>query len=184
MVDRQLNRVTVSATLAVMLLLVSAPPTGAQELTTVLVVRPTEKVSEASDATLSDAGWKRAHELLRVAEDAGVSVLYSSQHLRARQTLEPIAERLGLEIRIHDAGDSDGLAARILAEHAGQVVLVSGHSNTVPAIVEALGAPKPGPIDDSDYDDLFVVTVGGGAQPTALHLSYGEPSLEPSPETP
>ncbi len=108
-----------------------------------------------------------------------VSVLFASQHARAQQTLEPIADRLGLGILVHDAADSEGLANRILTDHAGEVILVSGHSNTVTAIVTALGAPEPPPVEDWDYDDLFVVTIGPGGDASVMHLSYGAPSTEP-----
>lgn len=146
----------------------------AQEPTTVLVVRHTEKVSNASDAVLSDAGWERARELRRVTADAGVTVLFASQYVRAQQTLEPIASELGLEVQVHDARDSEGLARRLLHDHAGEVILVSGHSNTVPEIVAALGAPEPPPIDDSEYDNLYVVSVGAdGKAASVLHLRFG-----------
>jgi broad specificity phosphatase PhoE len=100
--------------------------------------------------------------------------------MRTSQTLEPIAERLDLEILVHEARDSKGLARRILTEHAGRVVLVSGHSNTVPEIVAALGAPEPDPIDDAEYDDLYIVSVsGGGGEATVLHLHFGLPGVAP-----
>lgn len=159
--------------------LASAPEAPAQEPTTVLVVRHAEKVSEASDAVLSDLGRARASELQRVTAEARVSVLFASQYARAQQTLMPIADRLGLEILVHDAADSEGLANRILTDHAGDVILVSGHSNTVTAIVAALGAPEPPSVEDWDYDDLFVVTIGPGGDATVMHLSYGAPSTEP-----
>lgn len=161
--------------------IVVAAVAPAQEPTTVIVVRHAEKVSEDSDAVLSEAGWKRAAELLRVTEHAGVSALFASQYARAQQTLEPISDSRGLEIQVHDAGDSPGLARRILADHAGQVVIVSGHSNTVPAIVAALGAAEPAAIEDWDYDDLFVVTIGADGNASALHLSYTEPTFQPEP---
>ena len=152
----------------------------ASDPTTVFVVRHTEKVSEESDAVLSEVGWKRAADLRRVMDDAELSALYASQYVRAQQTLEPTAERLGLEIQVHDAADPEGLAARILAAHRGQVVLVSGHSNTVPGIVAAFGAPEPSAIGDWDYDDLFVVTVGARGEARVVHLGYGEPSVPPA----
>jgi broad specificity phosphatase PhoE len=152
----------------------------AQEPTTVLVVRHTEKVSDASDAVLSDEGWERARELQRVTADAGVTVLFASQYVRAQQTLEPIAGELGLEVLVHDARDSEGLAKRILCDHAGEVILVSGHSNTVPEIVAALGAPEPPPIDDAEYDNLFVVSVSADGKPASvLRLRFGRSADEP-----
>ena len=157
-----------------------APAADAQETTTVLVVRHAEKAWEDGDPPLSDVGWERAEDLLQVAEESGVSVLYASQYIRAQQTLEPIAARLGLEILLHDAGDSEGLAKQILGEHAGEVVLVSGHSNTVPEIVAALGAPEPPPIDDAEYDNLYIVSAGAGSgEATVLRLNFGRPAGTP-----
>jgi len=153
----------------------------AQSTTTVLVVRHAEKEWEDGDPPLSEVGWERAEALLRLTEESGVSVLFGTQYMRTTQTLEPVAERLGLEILTHDAGDSEGLAARILSEHAGKVIVVSGHSNTVTKIVAALGAPEPPPIEDWDYDDVFVVTIGPDETVTAVHLSYGVPSASPVP---
>jgi broad specificity phosphatase PhoE len=149
----------------------------AQETTTVLVVRHAEKEWEEGDPPLSEVGWERADALLRLTEESGVSVLFGTQYKRTTQTLEPIAEQLALEILTHDAGDSEGLAARILSEHAGRVVLVSGHSNTVPEIVAALGAPEPDPIDDAEYDNLYVVSVSaGGDEATVLRIHFGGPA--------
>ncbi|MCL7971962.1 MAG: histidine phosphatase family protein [marine benthic group bacterium] len=168
----------VSLAIAALVVAAAAP---AQETTTVIVVRHAEKVSEERDAVLSEAGWKRAAELQRITEQAGVKALFASQFARAQLTLQPISENLGLEIQVHDAEDSRGLARRILADHAGQVVIVSGHSNTVPEIVAALGAPEPTAIEDWDYDDLFVVTVGADGNASALHLSYTEHTFQPEP---
>jgi len=154
-------------------------PAIAQETTTVLVVRHAEKQWEDGDPPLSDIGWQRAEDLLRVVDESGVSVLFGTQYMRSSQTLEPIAERLGLEILVHDAGDSQGLAERILDEHAGAVVLVSGHSNTVPEIVGALGAPEPPAMDDAEYDNLYIVTVGVTGEATVLRLNFGRPAGAP-----
>jgi len=155
-------------------------PAVAQDPTTVLVVRHAEKTSEASDAVLSEVGWERARDLQRVTADAGVTVLFASQYVRAQQTLEPIAGELGLEVQVYDARDSEGLAKRILHDHAGEVILVSGHSNTVPEIVAALGALEPPAMDDAEYDNLFVVWVGAdGNAATVLRLNFGQPAGAP-----
>ena len=49
-------------------------------------------------------------------------------------------------------------------------VLVVGHSNTVPEIVKALGVTAPLKIDDTEYDNLLVVT--SATQPQLLRLRY------------
>ena len=43
--------------------------------------------------------------------------------------------------------------------HAGRTVLVVGHSNTIPAIIAALGGPKLPDICDTQYSNLFVLVV-------------------------
>ena len=49
--------------------------------------------------------------------------------------------------------------AEQVMKHAGGTVLVVGHSNTIPAIVGALGAPQPTDLCDSEYDQVFVVVL-------------------------
>ena len=58
-------------------------------------------------------------------------------------------------------------------KHAGHTVLVVGHSNAVPAIIEALGAKRPRDICDSVYDDLFVVTIPASGKPALIRGKYG-----------
>ena len=59
-------------------------------------------------------------------------------------------------------------------DNTGQAVLVSGHSNTIPAIIKELGVTEEVKIADRDYDNLFVVTIEGGkARLTRLHYGAG-----------
>ena len=55
----------------------------------------------------------------------------------------------------------------------GGVVLVVGHSNTVPRIVEALGGPKLPDICDGSYSDLFIMRLEPGKPPTVVRARYG-----------
>ncbi len=57
------------------------------------------------------------------------------------------------------AGDAAALAAAILSDHAGETVVVAGHSNTVDDIIEALGGPALGDIPEDQFDNMFIVTV-------------------------
>jgi len=63
--------------------------------------------------------------------------------------------------------------AKILADHAGETVLVVGHSNTTPDVLRQLGIANPPSIADSQYDDLFVVTLATGAPARLVRLRYG-----------
>lgn len=151
--------------------LVLAPPT------VVLVVRHAEKAAApASDPPLSAAGQTRTQELIHVAGQAGVQAIYASQFLRTQQTVQPLATQLGLSVTQWDAADVDGLVADIWANHSGQVVLVVGHSDTVPQIIQKLRGGHIPPIGDNEFDNLYVVLVPRLGWTRVLHMKYGDPS--------
>jgi broad specificity phosphatase PhoE len=143
--------------------------------TTIIVVRHAEKAAEpAADPTLTPSGVARADALAELVRDAGVKAIVSTQLQRTRQTVAPAARKLGITTEIIDARITPRATAdTILARHRGQTVLVSGHSNTIPAIIAALGAPEPAAICDAGYDNVFVVTVPATGAPTVLRLHYG-----------
>ena len=148
--------------------------------TTILVVRHAEKMADpAADPPLTSAGAARAETLADLLKDAGIRAVIATQFVRTRSTGEPTARKFGLVVESMDARAPMHMrmvADSILARHRGQTVLVVGHSNTVPGIVAAFGAPQPSPICDAEYDDLFVVTVPAIGAPSVVRLHYGTPS--------
>ena len=149
-----------------------------QRPTTVLVVRHAEKASDADDSPLTEAGVRRSQALVRAAEDAGVSAIYSSQFRRNRDTAKPLAERLGVPIteapvNLGNPGDyGKALARDILEKHAGEAVLVVGHANTVAATVEGLTG-RAAPSGDIQYGDLFIVTATPSGEARLVKAQYG-----------
>lgn len=147
--------------------------------TTVILVRHAEKAAApADDPPLTAAGEARARDLVQAVRDAGVAVVITTQFARTRATAQPTATTLGITPTVVPA-TSAAHVRDVVAEiqkHAGQTVLVVGHSNTVPAIVEALGAKRPVAICDSQYDDLYVVTIRGAGTTNTVHARYGAPS--------
>lgn len=150
--------------------------------TTVFVVRHAEKSAEPGDPPLDAAGERRAKELVRVLADVGVDALIATQFRRTRETLLPLAQERGLEVGSLpvDAADltaqSRDVARMILDRHRGGTVVVAGHSNTVPLLLAALGVDDPPILTETDYDDLFVVTIAPGGDRRLIHLHYGETS--------
>jgi 2,3-bisphosphoglycerate-dependent phosphoglycerate mutase len=145
-------------------------------VTTVLLVRHAEKSATPPDnPVLSDAGQARAQALARVLEGAGVRALYATEFARTQQTVQPLATQLGLTVTQINASDADGLVNHILTNHRGETVLVAGHSNTLPAIIEKLKAGQIPAIADTEYDKLFVVTVYRFGKAKVLQLRYGPP---------
>lgn len=158
--------------------------------TTVILVRHAEK-SPASPADgkagpgLSDAGKARAEALRDALRDASIDAIIVTQFRRTQETAAPLAALTALTPIVMEAkGDAKSHAATVAdsvrVSHAGQTVLVVGHSNTVPAIIEALGGPAAADIDEDEFDNIFVVTLREGKAPTIVRARYGE-SSKPSP---
>lgn len=145
-------------------------------ITTVLIVRHAEKTMEGADPPLSSEGFARAQTLAHVAGEAGVTGIYTSQYLRTQQTAEPLSTQLGIPIIQVDSANVNSLTNQILSNHNGEVVVVVGHSNTIPLIIEELGGGLISPIQESEYDNLFVVTVLCFSRTKVLNLKYGNSS--------
>lgn len=164
-----------------------APP--APRPHTVVLVRHAEKdaTRDPSDPGLTPAGEERARGLARLLEHSGVTRLLASEYRRTQATLAPLAAATRLAVETHPARDVDGLVAELLQAPAGSLTVVAGHSNTLPALAAMLGVPlagldPSGDLADSEYDRLFVLTIGLGpdagpdperAGGIALELRYG-----------
>lgn len=148
--------------------------------TTIIVVRHAEQTDpEAADPPLSEAGAARAKALAAALENSGVQAVYVTQYKRTKETAAPAAALLHLpviEVPVDSAKLAEHapqLARRILSEHPGGIVLVVGHSNTVPAIVEALANVKIRAIERTEFDRFIVVTAGDKACAHVLEAQYG-----------
>jgi broad specificity phosphatase PhoE len=174
--------------LLILLNLSGCAPAGSQQgpdeaATTLLIVRHAEKAAEpADDPPLTEAGRARAATLAGMAASSGVSAIYATQYLRTQQTVEPLAAQLGLPVGQQNSKDTDGLVAQVLAEHRGQTVVVAAHSDSVPLLVEKLTGKAAAPIEENEYDNLYVVTSRGPGRGTAVRLRYGASSAVSSAE--
>lgn len=145
--------------------------------TVVLLVRHAEKEA-GEDPWLSPAGKARAQVLAHVAGGTAARAVYATPYRRTQQTAQPVARHLGLAVTVRDAGEkqAQSFVRELLRTHAGQTVLVVGHSNTLPALVEALTGERLTPIADDEYDRLLVVTRPAEGPAHLLTLRYGAPS--------
>jgi phosphohistidine phosphatase SixA len=137
----------------------------------VYAIRHMEKETTpgVQDPELTDVGAARAETLATFLADVDLAGAYSTPYNRTMQTLEPVAAAKGLEIDTTWDGRTQ-LAAHILATHDNEIVIASGHSNTVPDLIAGLGATPPTIAEDS-YGELWVVTVQDGMA-TAVLTSF------------
>lgn len=154
--------------------------TFTRPVTTVILVRHAEKKIEPEnpDPDLSPAGQARALELARVFANSGIQATYATQYKRTQQTVAPLASRLQIPIIAVDAKQSQEVVRRILSDHRGQTVFLAGHNNTVPEIINLLSGEKLPLIPESEYDNLYIVTVYRFGKAKVVQLKYGEVSTQ------
>jgi broad specificity phosphatase PhoE len=126
----------------------------------------------SDDPPLNAAGRRRARALARLAGPAGVTAILTSEFTRTKQTVDPLAHQLGVPRQVAESPSI--LAGRIRAGELGDVVVVAGHSDTIPEIITVLGAAAPPPIAEAAFDNLYVVTVAGDVV-QLLHMRYSAP---------
>lgn len=143
--------------LLLVLSLGAASCAGAQGSPT-YVMRHLHTPEGVPDPDLTEEGRRVAARLSDWFGGKRLAAIYVSDFKRTRQTAAPLARRLGLTPKIYDPRDTPALLAAVLGE-AGPVLIV-GHSNTVPGVVEALGAARPAPLSHPDFGDLWIVERG------------------------
>jgi broad specificity phosphatase PhoE len=155
-----------------MLFVVTGWLTTISSAATIIVVRHAERVTAmTADALLSPAGEERARILSQMLKDSGIRRIYVTEVRRVQQTAEPTAAKLHLKPVVIPQKDVDELVKQLKGLGEDETVLVVGHTNTVPVIIERLGATVP-PLSDTEYDRMLVVTTGPG-KTRVLTLRYG-----------
>lgn len=167
--------------LTVVLLLSSwlAPARAADHPQIVVLVRHAERSdAPAGDVTLSEAGQLRAEELVAALAETRIDTVVTTQFRRTRDTAAPLARLLKLTPTVVEAGrDTAAHVKAVVAaiKAGGSAVLVVGHSNTVPAIIGALGGPAMQELCEFEYSNLFTLALSPGQPPRLVHGHYGAP---------
>ena len=149
------------------------PPSPDPTLTTLILVRHAEKAGDGTDdPPLTAEGEARAELISDLLLASGVEAIYSTPYQRNIHTVKPLADTLGLEVVTYDPKrDLVEWVDELLTRHPGQKVLVCGHSSTVPGMLNVLiGENRYENLADSEYDDLFIVSVQEKGKAAVLPL--------------
>ena len=148
--------------------------------TTFMIVRHAEKVDASRDPDLSEAGRARAQALAKRLQGRDLVAAYVTEFKRTGQTLAPSVTAHDLVATSYAASEpATAFAARLQASHRRGVVLIAGHSNTVPAIVAALCACEVAPMRDHEYDRLSIIRVDADGRVQLAIERYGATSQGP-----
>ncbi|HKR59287.1 MAG TPA: phosphoglycerate mutase family protein [Pyrinomonadaceae bacterium] len=143
---------------------------------TVILVRHAEKEvvpPENKDPNLSSVGKERAQEIARMFENTGIVALYATQYKRTEQTVSPLSQLLRIPITRIEAKKTSDLVKQIRSRPAGDTVFVAGHNNTVPEIIAALGGPQFPIIPETEFDNLYILTIQHDGSTKLVKLRYG-----------
>ncbi len=147
----------------------------ADTVTTFILVRHAETSGTSSNPSLSLAGQVRAAELARILENVPLQAVYATNYARTMQTGQSSATAKGLTVQLYDPLEPSPFADALVATHHGKAILVVGHSNTIPALLNVLtGGNNFSNLPETEYDNLYVATVFKKGVAQVVHLKYGE----------
>lgn len=149
--------------------------TFSRPVTTVVLVRHAEKNLDDpnnQDPDLTPAGFARAEEIARMFSGAGINSIYATQYKRTQQTVKPLSDRTGVPVTLLNSKETDELVTRVQTSLRGQTIFVAGHNSTVPAIASALSGESFSTIPETEYDNLYVVTIYRFGKAKVLKLKY------------
>ena len=130
------------------------PPTVSSVSQTVFVMRHLEK-GQGEDPPLTEIGAAHANALAGLLADRKIRAIFTSDTRRAKETAAPLAARLHIGSDTYDPRNPDALAAQVRAVPGN--VLVVGHSNTVPALLQMFGGPPIPPLGETDFGTVWAV---------------------------
>ncbi len=143
-------------------------------LTTMILVRHAEKATtpKTDDPELSPLGGQRAEKLAQLLNQTPLVAAYSTPYKRTMNTALPTAKTHNLSVQEYAAKPSAPFLDTLLQKHVGGTVLVVGHSNTIPQLVNMLvGKEAYKQFDDADYDNVFIVTLTKRGSASVTHLT-------------
>ncbi|MGI8918533.1 MAG: phosphoglycerate mutase family protein [Pyrinomonadaceae bacterium] len=143
---------------------------------TIILVRHAEKMvvpPENKDPDISVQGEARAKEIARMFAGSGITAIYATQFKRTQQTVKPLSESLRVPVTVVEAKKTSDLVSQIRARRAGETIFIAGHNDTVPEIIAALGGPSFPIIPETDFDNLYILTIQADGVTKIVHLKYG-----------
>jgi 8-oxo-dGTP diphosphatase len=135
---------------------------------------------------LSEAGWRQARRIADRLESAGVTRVLSSPSLRCHQTVEPLAERLGLRVESHTAL-AEGAYARaaldLLRQLAGTEAVLCSHGDVIPETIRLAritGTTVNGEGGNAKGSIWTITTAGSDLLTAAYAKTPRKPGPDPS----
>lgn len=162
---------------AVLTWLTARPSVSLARPAQVLIIRHAEKPEDPDETTLSDKGYRRAQELVRVLGPGNrrfkvpEKIFAQTPHdedgsVRSIETARPLAQSLNLRVsQQYEVNEGWALAEHLLESPAydGKIVLVVWGKDEIPEIAQELGARRlPNQWPKGVYDRIWRLVFDGG----------------------
>ena len=124
------------------------------------LIRHAEKDSiPQGNPKLTEAGLLRANYLADMMKGTRVDAVYSTMYTRTLFTVDTLAARKGMNIRPYEHRQLKKVYQDISADTTTSRVLISGHSNTTPALANVILGRQEflSSFDEKDYDNILIV---------------------------
>ena len=145
--------------------------TATEAAPVIFIVRHAEKApTGGNDPDLSVTGQERAEALARIFKDSQITAVFVTELKRTQETAAPTTKAAHVNPTVVPGNDVAGLAAKVRALNGN--ALVVGHGNTIPDLIKALGITTPISIPDSDYTEIFLVSLRDPPELLRLHYPF------------
>lgn len=145
----------------------------AQKTTTIVLVRHAEKIKDQKDPNLTKEGSIRAAKLKDILSTISLNQIYSTSYNRTQQTAKPTSNAQEVEVTSYDPSAINDFGNMLLQTKKGEKILVVGHSNTTPKLLNYLMKKTVvESISESDYGNIYIVNVDHKGKAKALVLRF------------
>jgi 2,3-bisphosphoglycerate-dependent phosphoglycerate mutase len=128
---------------------------------TFILLRHAEREQSLSaDPELSERGQQQAEALAQLLKEQHVSAVYATPYRRTINTAAPLVAQKELNTQFYEPIKAAELLEQLKTNDEKGAVILVGHSNTIPSMVNALmGNKAVSPIAEDDYGTVFIVTL-------------------------
>lgn len=139
----------------------------------IILVRHAEKANDdPRDPSLSEKGKERAALLASLLKDVAVDAFYATPYKRTIETLSVLAEANKKNVLTYNPTDKNEITALFRA-NTGKTLVIAGHSNTVPPMVNLLIGKNEYPLmNDDDYGKIWILVFRGDELIDSTLLNY------------
>ena len=143
---------------------------GQNTITQYYFIRHAEKADSSKNPDLSEKGLERAQEWKALFSEINFDAVYSTDFNRTLQTIQPIVAGNNQLLKIYNPKMID--VELFKKETHGKTILIVGHSNTVPNMVnQIIKENKYVDIAENQFGNLYIITLfENQTQSQLLHL--------------